>query len=178
MSSLSHKNQARQGCPLRAAWVALQKMHLPQIGRWRHRHGFGLHSPWVYEFVRDVLFEPNAYYAFRTLRGTPADEQLYRLALWLPADSLMVEGLSEQGRRHILAAKNNIHLAPCCEDDIGDDTCLVTEDIRRRGKAMWQRLLAHPRRTAAFDIRLPASGGQHRGIAFFSPARQRQVYTL
>ena len=149
-----------------------------RLWRWRHRHGFGLHSPWVYEFVRDVLFESNAYYAFRTLRGTAADEQLYRLALWLPTDCLMVEGLSEAGRQHILAAKPGLHLVPCSEEDIVDDTCAVIEDISGRGKCLWQRLLAHPRRTAAFDIRLPASGGRYRGILFFSPARQRQVYTL
>ena len=149
-----------------------------RLWRWRHRHGFGLHSPWVYEFVRDVLFESNAYYAFRSLRGTAADEQLYRFALWLPTDSLMVEGLSEEGRQHILAAKKSLRLVPCSEEDIGDDTCAVIEDISGRGKCLWQRLLAHPRRTAAFDIRLPASGGRCRGILFFSPARQRQVYTL
>ena len=167
MSSLS-RNIAR----------SLRLPRLPQIGRWRHRHGFGLHSPWVYEFVRDVLFESNAYYAFRTLRGTAADEQLYRLALWLPTDRLMVEGLSEAGRRHILAAKPGLHLVPCSEEGIGADTCAIIEDISGRGKCLWQRLLAHPRRTAAFDILLSSSGGQHRGIAFFSPARQRQVYTL
>ena len=57
-----------------------------------HRHGFDVQSPWAYEMVCDVLFEPLRYYAydqlsllrkvFTTESGstTDMDEQLFRLA--------------------------------------------------------------------------------------------------
>lgn len=148
---------------------------LALLHRWRHRHGYGLHSPWVYALVREALCETAAYYAFRSLHGTAADEQLFRLALWLKADTLMAEGLSTSARQHILAAMPHIQLHSFREESIRDSSCVIVEDIRRAGKDLWQSILAHPRRTAAFDIRLPRT---HRGIAFFSPQRHRQLYTL
>ena len=57
-----------------------------------HRHGFDVQSPWAYEMVCDVLFEPLRYYAYDQLNllrkvfttevasATDMDEQLFRLA--------------------------------------------------------------------------------------------------
>ena len=57
-----------------------------------HRHGFDVQSPWAYEMVCDVLFEPLRYYAYDQLSllrkvfttevasATDMDEQLFRLA--------------------------------------------------------------------------------------------------
>lgn len=57
-----------------------------------HRHGFDVQSPWAYEMVCDVLFEPLRYYAYDQLSllrkvfttevasTTDMDEQLFRLA--------------------------------------------------------------------------------------------------
>ena len=57
-----------------------------------HRHGFDVQSPWAYEMVCDVLFEPLRYYAYDQLNllrkvfttesgsTTDMDEQLFRLA--------------------------------------------------------------------------------------------------
>ena len=39
------------------------------IQRWLHRYGFGIQSPWAYELVRNVLFEPLRYYAFDELKA-------------------------------------------------------------------------------------------------------------
>lgn len=36
--------------------------------RLRHRRGFGVQSPWSYEFVRDVLEEKSLYYAFDDMK--------------------------------------------------------------------------------------------------------------
>ena len=56
------------------------------------RHGFDVQSPWAYEMVCDVLFEPLRYYAYDQLSllrkvfttevasATDMDEQLFRLA--------------------------------------------------------------------------------------------------
>lgn len=144
------------------------------FNRWRHRHGFGVQSPWAYALVRDALFEPLRYYAFDTLGGTAADEQLFRLAVWLPKDSrLMGVGLSHRARRYIRAARPSIALAPYDTALLSDPrTVVVVEDIRRANRSLWHdTVLAHPARTSAFDL-------GRRGIAFFHPARQRQVYYL
>ena len=35
--------------------------------RFRHRRGYGIHSPWAYSFVRDVILERTPYYDFEKL---------------------------------------------------------------------------------------------------------------
>ncbi len=35
--------------------------------RCRHRHGYGIHSPFVYDLVKDVLYDSSRYYAFDRL---------------------------------------------------------------------------------------------------------------
>lgn len=144
------------------------------FNRWRHRHGFGVQSPWAYALVRDALFEPLRYYAFDTLGGSSADEQLFRLAVWLPKDSrLMAVGLSDRARRYIRAARPSLTLAPFDAALLHDSrTVLVVEDIRHTNRSLWhETILPHPSRTSAFDL-------GHRGIAFFDPARQQQIYYL
>ena len=37
------------------------------LWRFRHRRGYGIHSPWAYSFVRGVLLEPGRYYAYDEL---------------------------------------------------------------------------------------------------------------
>jgi len=143
------------------------------ITRWRHRHGFGVQSPWAYELVRDALCDHSRFYAFDTLGGTKRDEQLFRLAHWLHATAIAADGLSDTARRYLLAACPKLAITPLTlplpETSLPD--CAIVEDIAGSGKALWQQLLQQPQTTSAFDLR-------HRGIAFFDPARQRQIYLL
>lgn len=37
------------------------------IRRFRHRRGYGVHSPFAYHFLRDVVYEKSPYYAYREL---------------------------------------------------------------------------------------------------------------
>ena len=41
-------------------------IHHPLIWlrRFRHRKGYGVHSPYAYNFLRDVIYESNHYYAY------------------------------------------------------------------------------------------------------------------
>lgn len=148
---------------------------LEPLQRWRHRHGFGIHSPWAYEFVRDALFETAGYYAFHRLRGTAADEQLFRVVHWLQPPLLMQEGVSDRGLEHIKAAQPDIHIRPYDPEALWEDSCVIVEDIHGSRRQLWRDILANPHRTTAFDIALPHAV---RGIAFFDPARQRQVHKV
>lgn len=45
------------------------------LRRWRHRRGYGVHSPFAFQFITGVLYETGEYYAYRDLgsRLTPAN---------------------------------------------------------------------------------------------------------
>jgi len=144
---------------------------LTGISRWKHRHGFGIQSPWAYQFVRDVLFEKHRYYAFDTLNGTKDDEQLFRIVNWLKPKTLMLVDGSLQAETYIHAAKADVQIQPYSAEDIRTDTILVIEDIRGKNRALWETVHQSPHCTSTFDLR-------HRGIALFDPARQRQRYLL
>lgn len=47
---------------------------------WRHGRGFGIHSPFAYRFVTEVLNQPNGYYAYQSLRE-PLRRLIFRVAL-------------------------------------------------------------------------------------------------
>lgn len=154
---------------LHALWQ--KTLPLP-LNRWRHRHGYGVQSPWAFALVRDVLYEPLRYYAFDHLGGTPRDEQLFRLALWLPTDCLMTKDIGETGLRYLLAARPALRLIPFDPSRIDEETVLVVEQIRGANRTLWrEQVLPLPCRTSAFDM-------GDRGLAFFSPARQRYLYYL
>lgn len=61
------------------------------LERWRTTHGFGVHSPWAYYFITEVLFQKYDYYYYAELekyKGEPevSMEQLkrvYRIVLSL-----------------------------------------------------------------------------------------------
>jgi len=142
------------------------------FNRWRHRHGFGVQSPWAYHFVRDILFEPLRYYAFDELGGGKSEEQLFRLALWLPTNCLMVKDVSDLGIRYLQTARSTLRLVPFDAAQIHQWTVLVVEDIRHANRKLWYEVVLPRRdRTSAFDL-------GRRGIAFFDSAHQRQVYYL
>lgn len=71
--------------------------------RWLHRHGFGVQSPFAYEWVRDVFFESLSYYALDELKAKHhsdksskkdicRDEQLFRISNRLKPTSILLMG--------------------------------------------------------------------------------------
>ena len=38
------------------------------LRRFRHRRGYGVHSPFAFDFITDVVYERTAYYKYKDLR--------------------------------------------------------------------------------------------------------------
>lgn len=68
--------------------------------RFRHRCGYGVHSPFVFRFITEVLYERTPYYAYRTLdarlpwclrlRRRKGLHLMLRLANWLQPEAIVV----------------------------------------------------------------------------------------
>ena len=55
-------------------------LFLTSLPRAIHRGGFGIQSPWAYELIRDVLFEPLHYYAYKEQElNAPLERQIFRI---------------------------------------------------------------------------------------------------
>lgn len=158
--------------------------------RWRHRHGFGIHSPWAYELVTDVLCAKSHYYCFKEMEGTESDRQLYRLFVHLKPKHYIACGGTETARAHMKAAfdsntdRSDTEVYYFAADRawevekafkggwIDQNSCLILEGIDREpARALWQTLLATRSVTSTFESR-------HRGIAFYDPARQKLNYLI
>lgn len=55
---------------------------LKALNRIRHRHGFGVHSPFAYRFITEVLCQPLHYYGYATTGRDPRLRLLLRLAAY------------------------------------------------------------------------------------------------
>lgn len=49
------------------------------VYRFRHRCGYGIHSPFAFHIVRDVIYEEDAFYAYSPLAAEPAADSGLRL---------------------------------------------------------------------------------------------------
>ena len=57
----------------------MQKVTNPLIwlARFRHRKGYGVHSPFAFRFITDVIYESHPYYGYALLdRGLPLSMRL------------------------------------------------------------------------------------------------------
>ena len=51
--------------------------HLVWLARFRHRKGYGVHSPFAFRFITDVIYESHPYYGYALLdRGLPLSMRL------------------------------------------------------------------------------------------------------
>lgn len=92
-----------------------------RIRRFRHRSGYGVHSPYAYNFLRDVVYERGNYYAYaelRKLRRASPDYSreltgksfrlLFRLSNFIrPRSVLVVSGNPDLAVAHIKAGCRN-----------------------------------------------------------------------
>ena len=54
-----------------------------QLSRFRHRQGYGVHSPFAFNFITRVIFERSAYYKYASLRALEKQMKHTRGAEWL-----------------------------------------------------------------------------------------------
>lgn len=160
---------------------------IDHINSWRHRHGYGVHSPWAFELVTHVLCSSDRYYAFEQLGGTADDEQLFRLAQWMQPSHVNATGTTPTANAYLNAPLRSdmaqrkaatLHvigdatLAPLSDLSISADDCLVVEHLdTAQGRQLWLSVLSDQRTTTSFEF-------TRRGIAFFDPARQRQNHIM
>ena len=81
--------------------------------RFRHRCGYGVHSPFAFHFLTDVVYERTAYYAYATLDATlPLSLRLrrrkglhllLRLANWLQPRTVSLPADAPYARAYLMA---------------------------------------------------------------------------
>ena len=136
------------------------------LKRLRHRRGFGIHSPWAYTFVREVLCPRRgyAYYAYcglPRLHGHINERLLFRLIVALQPASVAVVGAAES---RLGAVRTIVAVAcPGCAIVDGDADLLLC--FGRQAPA------SQSRHAIYVDRRNPAVGHitpAHRGTLFRS----------
>ena len=64
---------------------------------WLRTRGFGVHSPFAFRFIREVLFQPFAYYAYGEIESSIRRDaendmkRLYRILLYFRPEKIIVE---------------------------------------------------------------------------------------
>lgn len=66
--------------------------------RWRHGHGFGIHSPFAYRFVTEVLRQGYGYYAYLRLPGDARLRTVFRVVLALRPATVALAGCARYRR--------------------------------------------------------------------------------
>ena len=136
---------------------------LTSIPRAIHRHGFGVQSPWAYELIRDVLFEPLPSYAYQEQHlRTPLQQQLYRIQNHYRHQPLII--ISEKAQ----AAQALYETALLT---VTPDTILILEHTHNENATLWNRIVKDPRAIVTFDM-------GRRGMVTFDPKRIKQNYLL
>lgn len=89
--------------------------------RWRHGHGYGVHSPFAYRMVREVLRPPNSY-AYYAENDLPHAELrlLYRLLVDLKPETVTIAAESMAGhlQRLVSMAVPSARITDCGTPDM------------------------------------------------------------
>lgn len=165
--------------------------------RFRCRKGYGIHSPFAFSFVTDVLYCKEEYYAYGQLdrclrwwqRGRERDVRhlAFRLANYRRPQTLYCPGLDDAlseacryGSMEVRMVQDSkvgtadMIFVPGADETvfsrIGEGTMVVVEDIRSCHN-FWQRIKADGRITVTFDL-------YDIGIAFARRSLNKQHYTI
>ena len=138
-------------------------LFLTSLPRAIHRRGFGIQSPWAYELIRDVLFEPLHYYAYKEQElNAPLERQIFRIRIHYKGHPIiLIDEKGEAAAQHYEDAVQNIT----------PDAVLIMEHINDENADLWTHIVNDPRAIITFDMR-------KRGMVIFDPQRIKQNYLL
>lgn len=144
-------------------WRRSTYLLLTSLPRALHRRGFGVQSPWAYELIRDVLFEPLPYYAYDEQNlCTPMQQQLFRIQNHYKGHPVVI--IDEKGE---VAAK----LYEETVQKVTPDTVLIMEHIHNENADLWTHTVNDPKAIITFDMK-------ERGLVIFDNKRIKQNYLL
>lgn len=161
--------------------------------RFRHRQGYGVHSPFAFRFLQDVVYETSPYYAFgeldsrlswnQRLRQRRGLRLLFRLANYVQPRRLLLPHSSELEALYLQAGCRRAH--PCRQAAMPDhtlcylkhpdpsvlgmldrDSVLVLDDLHRHRQ--WFQSMKAVVKFDLYDL----------GIAFFNPTYNEQYYIV
>lgn len=180
------------------AMMMLVRNPIVWLLRVRHRKGYGVHSPFAFDFVTDVLYNGGHYYAYRDMdrglrwwqRGRVRSRRhlLFRLANFRRPGSLCCLGVDEAtamaAHRGSLGARM---VAADGKEGAAEMIVTATEDERILGcleegsmvvlwdlhgqRRLWRRLQEDGRVTVTFDL-------YDVGVAFVRRDLNRQHYII
>ena len=151
------------------------------LRRFRHRCGYGIHSPFAFSLVTQVLYCPGRYYADDRLypmkdrmlhpRLTAVRRLMFRLANhWQPtvisAPAEFHPYLHEGCRK----AQLQVCQGPMLTFEGNRGNMVVLIDLQHNHET-WQKLKNEPQTTVTFDL-------YDLGLAIFNPKLQRQHYII
>lgn len=163
------------------------------LGRIRHRCGYGVHSPFAFRFLTEVVYERTPYCAYTTLdaalpwslrsRRKKGLHLLLRLANWLQPQVVVVPGDASIARSYLQAGCRRAALCeslPACGADMvllrePDDEAaraareggmLVLDGLQRHRE--WLRNLPATLTFDLYDV----------GVAIYEPRLYKQHYII
>ena len=156
--------------------------------RFRHRRGYGIHSPFAFNLVTQVLYCPGRYYADDRLdklfpwwkrvfcpRVLARHRLLFRLTnYWQPREIHAPSYASAQLQSYLHAGcrKAKIELL---DDKVitlkgNRGRMVIVGDLRKR-RRRWRQLVDDSRATLTFDL-------SDMGVALFLPRMEKQHYII
>ncbi len=170
------------------------------LRRIRHRKGYGVHSPFAYDMLTQVIYSPGRYYDYSLLdaqflgwnrlllhRRMVIDRLLFRLSnrwqpkrLYAPHASKRALTYLRRGCQHAVVSNTapvgeaDLIYLSAPEDDIMShvgNECMLVLDNLKRNKAFWNKLLTNPRTRVTFDL-------YDVGIVIFDKHLQRQDFVI
>ncbi len=116
------------------------------LRRFRKRRGYGVHSPWAYELITNVIYSPGTYYAYRDIDR--------RLTL---ADRILRPRLRAKERlrfrlRNRFGTVVSLQPGQSVDLSAAPHGSIVMLDRLRKNKQQWASLRQHPRATVTFDL--------------------------
>lgn len=165
--------------------------------RFRNRKGYGVHSPFAFNFVTEVLYNQESYYAYGEMdkglrwwqkaRVRSMRHLLFRLSNFRGAETMYCWGVDKALSEACQYGSRSVRILNPGEDDVadlvlvggadmealrhlGEGTMMVVKDIHRCS-AYWKRIREDRRVTVTFDL-------YDLGIAFARKDLNRQHYKV